>query len=207
MQVLGGAASDVARDAEVNGKPPRISPLREDEMSDEAMDYCKRLRAVLGVPESGLIPAVTATMLRHPDLNDAQTNMGIMLQGRGLIPQRERELAVLRGAWVTGAPFEWSEHVVIARRVGITEEEIERVIEGSAAPGWSAHDAAILTAVDELLSRFMISDETWDTLAQSWDEKQLMEFPVFVGVYAATAMQQNSLRCTTEGGKPGLTSR
>ena len=207
MQVLGGAASDVARDAEVNGKPPRIAPLREDEMSDEAMDYCKRLRAVLGVPESGLIPAVTATMLRHPDLNDAQTNMGIMLQGRGLIPQRERELAVLRGAWVTGAPFEWSEHVVIARRVGITGEEIERVIEGAAAPGWTAHDAAILTAVDELLSRFMISDETWDTLAQSWDEKQLMEFPVFVGVYAATAMQQNSLRVTTEGGKPGLTSR
>ena len=38
--------SELARDAEVNGKPPRIMPLREDEMSDEAMDYCKRLRAV-----------------------------------------------------------------------------------------------------------------------------------------------------------------
>ena len=44
MQVLGGAASDVARDAEVNGKPPRIAPLREDELSQEAMDYCTRLR-------------------------------------------------------------------------------------------------------------------------------------------------------------------
>lgn len=207
IKELGGAASDVARDAEINGKPPRIAPLREDEMNDEAMDYCKRLRAVLGVPESGLIPLVTATMLRHPDLNDAQTNMGIMLQGRGLISPRERELTVLRGAWVTGAPFEWSEHCVIARRVGITGEEIERVIEGGAAPGWSAHEAALLTAVDELLSRFMITDGTWEVLARTWDEKQLMEFPVLVGVYAATAMQQNSLRVTTEGGKPGLTSR
>ena len=207
MKVLAGAPSDVARDAEVIGKPPRIMPLREDEMSDEAMDYCKRLRAVLGVPESGLIPLVTATMLRHPDLNDAQTNMGIMLQGRGLISPRERELTVLRGAWVTGAPFEWSEHCVIARRVGITGEEIERVIEGGTALGWSAHEAALLTAVDELLSRFMITDETWAILAQTWDEQQLMEFPVLVGVYAATAMQQNSLRVSTEGGKPGLTSR
>lgn len=207
MKVLAGAASDVARDEEVNGKPPRIMPLREDELTPEAMEYCKRLRVSLGIPESGLIPLVTATMLRHPELNDAQTQMGIMLAGHGTLTARERELAVLRGAWVTGAPFEWSEHVVIARRCDITAEEIARVIEGGGAPGWSRHEAALLTAVDELLSRFMISDATWDILADTWGEKQLMEFPILVGVYAATAMQQNSLRVSTEGGKPGLTSR
>jgi 4-carboxymuconolactone decarboxylase len=58
-----------------------------------------------------------------------------------------------------------------------------------------------------LLSRFMISDETWAVLAERWDQQQLMEFPILVGVYAATAMQQNSMRVTTEGGKPGLKSR
>ena len=207
MQVLGGAASDKARDAEVNGKPPRIAPLAEDELSGEAMEYCRLLRNSLGIPESGLIPLVTATMLRHPELNDAQTTIGVMLSSKGRISPRERELAVLRVAWVTGAPFEWSEHVVIARRFGITAEEIERAMEGGAAPGWSGHEAALLTAVDELLSRFMISDATWAVLVESWDEQQLLEFPVLVGVYTATAMQQNSLRVTTEGGKPGLTSR
>ncbi len=207
MKVLGGADSDVARDAEINGKPPRIAPLTENELTPEAMDYCKRLRVSLGIPESGIIPAVTATMLRHLELNDAQTNMGIMLAAKGTLTMRERELAVLRGAWVTGAPFEWSEHVVIAKRVGITPEEIEMVIEGGTAEGWSRHEAAILTGVDELLSRFRISDETWAVLAECWGEKQLMEFPVLVGVYAATAMQQNSLGVPLEGGKPGLTSR
>ncbi|MEO6718559.1 MAG: carboxymuconolactone decarboxylase family protein [Novosphingobium sp.] len=207
MQLLGGAASDVSRDEEVNGKPPRIAPLREDELSPEAAEYCKWLRGAMGIPETGLIPGVTATMLRHMDLNDAQTTIGVMLTSKGKISPRERELAVLRGGWITGAPFEWSEHVVIAKRLGISAEEIERIIEGGAAPGWSAHEAALLTGVDELLSRFMISDETWATLAQSWDQQQLMEFPILVGVYAATAMQQNSLRVTTEGGKPGLTSR
>ena len=207
MKVLGGAASDVARDEEVNGKPPRIAPLAENELTPEAMDYCRRLRVSLGIPENGVIPAVTATMLRHPALNDAQTTMGIMLAGHGTLTMRERELAVLRGAWVTGSPFEWSEHVVIGKRIGITPEEIEMVIEGGKAEGWSRHEAAILTGVDELLSRFMLSDETWAVLSESWGEKQLMEFPILVGVYAATAMQQNSMRVRTEGGKPGLTSR
>ena len=45
----------------------------------------------------------------------------------------------------------------------------------------------------------MLSDETWDVLAESWGEQQLMEFPVLVGVYAATAMQQNSLRVPHRG--------
>lgn len=207
MKVLAGAASAEARDAEVNGKPPRIPPLRDDELTEEAQDYCMRLRASLGIPETGLIPDVTKTMLRHPALNDAQTNMGIMLAGHGTLTARERELAVLRGAWITGAPFEWSEHVVIAKRVGITAEEIARVIEGGGAAGWTRHEAALLTGVDELLSRFMLTDETWALLAETWGEKQLMEFPILVGVYAATAMQQNSMRVRTEGGKPGLTSR
>lgn len=207
MKVLGGAASDVVRDEEINGKPPRIGPLKEGELTPEAMDYCRRLRVSLGIPETGLIPDVTATMLRHPALNDAQTNMGIMLAGQGTLTARERELAVLRGAWVTGAPFEWSEHVVIGKRIGITAEEIEMVIEGGKARGWSRHEAAILTGVDELLSRFRISDETWAVLSECWGEKQLMEFPVLVGVYAATAMQQNSLGVPLDRGKPGLTSR
>lgn len=207
MKPLAESPDPRARDAEVNGKPPRIEPLTENELSPEAMDYCKRLRVSLGIPESGLIPAVTATMLRHPALNDAQTQMGIMLAGNGTLTPRERELAVLRGAWIMGAPFEWSEHVVIAKRCGLSAEEIERVIEGGRSESWSRHEAALLLAVDELFTRFMISDETWAVLAETWGEKQLMEFPVLVGVYAATAMQQNSLRVRTEGGKPGLTSR
>ena len=207
MQILGGATSDASRDAEVNGQPPRIAPLAEHELSAEAADYCKWLRGAMGIPETGLIPGVTATMLRHMELNDAQTTIGVMLNSKGKIDPRDRELTVLRGAWVTGAPFEWSEHVVIAKRLGISAEEIERITEGGAASGWSAHEAALLTAVDELLSCFMISDQTWAVLAATWDEQQLIEFPVLVGVYAATAMQQNSLRVTLEGGKPGLTSR
>jgi 4-carboxymuconolactone decarboxylase len=207
MKPLAESPDPRARDAEVNGQPPRIEPLLESELSPEAMDYCKRLRVSLGVPESGLIPAVTATMLRHPALNDAQTQMGIMLAGHGTLTPRERELAILRGAWIMGAPFEWSEHVVIAKRCGLSAEEIERVIEGGRSESWSRHEAALLLAVDELFTRFMISDETWTMLAETWGEQQLMEFPVLVGVYAATAMQQNSLRVRTEGGKPGLTSR
>ena len=207
MQVLAGAASAAARDAEINGQPPKIGPIPENELSPDALDYCRNLRIAMGVPENGEIPEVTATMLRHPVLNEAQTNVGIMLNARGTLTAREREIAVLRQAWVTGSPYEWGEHVDIGKRLGLSAEDIECIIVGADAPGWSRHEAAILRGVDEMLSHHRISDATWDVLAETWGELQLLEFPILVGVYAATAMQQNSIGAALRAKNPGLTHR
>ena len=207
MQVLAGAPSAEARDAEVIGTGPKILPIPEGELGAEALEYCRNLRISLGIPEDGVIPDVTATMLRHPALNEAQTQMGIMLAARGTISPRERELAILRQAWVTGSPYEWGEHVDIGKRLGLTSDEIERIIEGPDAPGWSRHDAAILRAVDEMLTGYRIGDATWDALAETWSEQQMLEFPILVGVYIATALQQNSFGAALRAGNPGLSHR
>ena len=207
MKVLAGAPSAAARDAQINGQPPKIVPIPEAELGAEALEYCRNLRVSLGIAENGEIPEVTATMLRHPALNEAQMQMGIMLAAKGALTPRERELAVLRQAWVSGSPYEWGEHVDIAKRCEISGEEIERITEGADAAGWSRHDAAILRGVDEMLSNYRISDESWAVLAESWGEQQLLEFPILVGVYAATAMQQNSIGAGLRANNPGLSHR
>ena len=207
MKVLAGAPSAAARDAQINGQPPKIGPIPEAELGAEALEYCRNLRVSLGIAENGEIPEVTATMLRHPALNEAQMQMGIMLAAKGALTPRERELAVLRQAWVSGSPYEWGEHVDIAKRCEISGEEIERITEGADDAGWSRHDAAILRGVDEMLSNYRISDETWAVLAESWGEQQLLEFPILVGVYAATAMQQNSIGAGLRANNPGLSHR
>jgi hypothetical protein len=78
---------------------------------------------------------------------------------------------------------------------------------GSSAPGWTEHDAAILRAVEELIGEQMISDATWATLARTWNEQQLIEFPMMVGQYVATAFVQNALRIRLAPDNPGLTLR
>jgi 4-carboxymuconolactone decarboxylase len=207
MNVLAGAASAAARDAEINGRPPKIGPIPENELSPDALEYCRNLRIALGIPENGEIPEVTATMLRHPALNAAQTDMGIMLNAKGTLTARERELAILRQAWVTGSPYEWGEHVDIGKRIGLSAGDIERIVAGADAPGWTAHEAAILRGVDEMLSRYRISDATWAVLAETWGEQQLLELPILVGVYVATALQQNSFGAALRADNPGLMHR
>ena len=145
-------------------------------------------------------------MAKHPQIFRRQMEMGAALFG-GRIPPRERELAVLRVSWLAGAPYEWGEHVEIGKRCGLSAEEVERVTEGSSGAGWSEQDAAILRGVEELLEGAAMSDATWSTLAKSWDEQQLIEFPMMVGQYLCTAFLLNSLHVQLPDGNAGLGQR
>jgi 4-carboxymuconolactone decarboxylase len=195
-----------ARDALILGKPPRIAPLEASELGKEASETALALRKAATGTASDEVTEFTATMLRHPALYRCHVALGIQLYAGALVP-RDRELAVLRIAWLCKAPYEWGEHVKIGKRIGLTPEEIERAIHGSTAPGWNEHDRAIVRAAEELLEDAMISDETWAILSRRLDEKQLIELPLLVGNYVALAYFQNSLRLRLIPGNPGLSAR
>lgn len=193
-------------EAEITGKPQRVPPIPENELSEKDREVVLRIRRAVGAPMDAPIPEYCLTIVKHPELLRCQLEMGTALF-LGVLPYRDRELAVLRIAWLLRAPFEWGEHVGIGKRVGLTSEEIERVITGSTAPGWTPMEAAILKAVEEMLSEQRVSDATWAVLAQNWNEQQLIEFTMMAGQYVATALVQNTLRIRLEPQNPGLTHR
>ena len=195
-----------ARMAEVVGEAPRIEPLGAEEMDEESRELVRAIRASAGAADVNQLSEFMRTMIKHPALFRLQMEMGNMLYN-GKIPQRERELAILRNAWICRAPFEWGQHVIIAHRIGITGDEIERARIGSAAGGWSRHEGAVIKAVEELHGNTAISQETWDLLAETWDEPQLIEFCQMIGQYVTTAFVQNSIRARLEDGNAGLTQR
>lgn len=203
---LRGRTAAAARHDEILGPPQRIEPLPPGGFSDEADALASGVRDALGISQAS-VPDYFATMFRHPGLYRLQMEAGALLLGSGALAPRERELAVLRVAWLCGAPYEWSAHVVIARKCGLDCAELERITDGSAAPNWSDHDRAILRGVEELVRDHMISDETWAALARSWDERQLIEFPALVGNYITIALIQNSLRIRLNEGSLGLMER
>jgi 4-carboxymuconolactone decarboxylase len=201
------AARVAEREAYITGRPPRITPLAPEEMSPDATKMVAELRRVVGLPPDAPVPEFTATCLKHPRLFREHTNLALVVM-KGEIPDRDRELVVLRVGWLLQAPFEWTEHVKIGKRLAdFTTEEIERVTIGSSAPGWSERDRAVLKATEELLADAMISDETWDALSRYFDEKQLLELPILVGQYVGVGFLQNSIRARLMPGGIGLTAR
>jgi alkylhydroperoxidase family enzyme len=195
-----------AREAELLGKPQRVPPLALEELGQDSWDIVNDIRKTIGLGPVADMPGYSLTMAKHPPIFRRQLEMGMAIFS-GKMPARERELAVLRIGWLLRAPYEWGEHVDIGKRYGVTADEVQRVTVGSSAPGWSEHEAAILRAVEEILSDLTVSDQTWAVLARTWDEQQLLEFPMMVGQYVCTAIVQNSLRIRLEKGNPGLTYR
>jgi alkylhydroperoxidase family enzyme len=176
---------------------PRIPPLAAAELDEQA-------RELLGGVDPGATASnIFATLVRHPGLFRKWLPFGgKMLAGR--LSARDRELAILRTGWLCRSDYEWGQHVLLARRAGITDAEIERVRQGPDAPGWSEVEAALLRATDELHDGACIGDATWAILAAHYDERQLIEVPMLVGEYHLVAFTLNSLGVQREPGVPGL---
>lgn len=195
-----------ARQAHVVGAGPRIEAVPHEEVTAQQRDQVNRVRAGAGVGPVERLPHYMRVVLKQPDLFGCHMEMGSAVF-TGRLPPRDRELAVLRIAWLSQSPYEWGEHVDIAQRFGRTAEEAARVTQGSSAEGWSEHDAAILRGVEELLADYALSDATWEVLARAWDEAQLIEYLMMVGHYVGVAFVQNTLRIPLAGDNPGLSHR
>ena len=201
-----------AREAELLGQPPRIAPLDRASVADAVQAATRKLRGgVVGdtapMPLE-LIPEIMFTLCRFPELWDRVMAVSMQMQGPdGVLAVRDRQLAILRTAWLLQAPFEWGEHVRHSHRAGITSEEIERVTVGSAAPGWDPHEATVLRVAEELRDNAFVSDATWAALAERLDQHQCFELLVLIGQFTNVAYFQNSLRLRLEPGNAGLSAR
>jgi alkylhydroperoxidase family enzyme len=200
------------REAEILGAPPRIAPLDRHSIAEAAHASAARLRkAALGdVPPLALgqIPEIVVTLLRFPALWESVCQLSIQLLGTdAVLSVRDRRLALLRTAWLCQAPFPWGEHVKQSHAAGFTAEEIERITIGSAAPGWTDHERAILSAAEELREGAMIGDATWDRLALTLDEHQLFELTVLIGQFTTVSYFENAIRFRLPAGNRGLAAR
>ena len=146
---------------------------------------------------------IFATLAHHPKLLKRWSAFGGTLLFGGVLPGRDRELLILRTAWLCKAEYEWGQHVLIGRDAGITDEEIERIPGDEVSGEWGPREQALLSAADELHRDSVISDDTWKLLADGYDYQQLIEICMVVGQYHMVAFTLNSLGVELEP-TPGL---
>jgi AhpD family alkylhydroperoxidase len=116
------------------------------------------------------------------------------LMPRGTLPRRETELVILRVAHLCGCAYEFEHHVRLGRRAGIASTDIDRVITGPSAEGWTSREQAVLFAVDELHLNRDLDDNTWTRLRSHLTEPECIELLLLAGHYEMLATTITSLR-------------
>ncbi len=151
-----------------------------------SIDDAKRAAVAAGILEALASVNLVRFALRNEKLAKVVTAMVELSVIRGVLDPRLREIVILRVGWRIGSVYEWSNHVPIAQRSGLTDDEILAVR--------SAHDHSVLTEADRLA--IAVADEVLDanvvsasTLAAArsllGDGDELLELIAIPGCYRA----------------------
>ncbi len=169
-------------------KPPvRLPPLPADQWDDAVDQALSSVHAERRNTETA--GNLLATLVRHPKLTRAFLRFNFHLLYGSTLPERLRELAVLRVAHRRNCEYEWRHHVRMGGEVGLSSDVIDGIQRGDAV---DELDRAVLAAVDELEDESQVSDATWATLSEHLDERQRMDLVFTIGCYGALAMAINT---------------
>jgi len=154
------------------------------------------------VPDAHLF----STLGRQRRLFRAWLLFAARLMPGGSLRRRDTELVILRVAHLRRCRYELEHHTRIARRVGLDAATVERVGVGPTADGWSPREHALLCAVDALLIKRDIDDDSWQLIGTHLREPQLVELCLLVGHYDMLALTAAALRIAPDFDEPAARS-
>lgn len=113
--------------------------------------------------------------------------MGSSILSEQSLDGKLRELAILRVAHLTGAHYEWTQHVPIAKQCGASDAQVAAIAEGAGAAAFNDLENKTLAFTDELTTKVRVSDATFQALAALLPPRQLVELTLAAAFYGLAA--------------------
>ena len=135
---------------------------------------------------------VRRTFARYPALQAARGGQSGFVNRISPLTPYFRELLILRIGWNCQSVYEWAKHVGSVGRARDHGLEPERIAMGAGA-GWDPFEAAHIRAADEIYRDGIVSQETWETLAERYDTREMMSVVMTVANYRLVSMSLNAL--------------
>ena len=174
---------------------PRITPVDLVDATPEQREILEPFAGTVGILN------IFKTMARTPRALKRFNVWGGYILGHGTsLNPRTRELVILRTGWLCRSGYEWVQHTRIGLQSGLTEAEIAAIKTGPDAPNWTATEAAMLRAADELVTDHFVGDATWAALADL-TEAQRMDLVYTVAQYTQVSMILNSFGVQLDDGQ------
>ncbi len=122
-------------------------------------------------------------MAHNPTLLQAWWDFRNHSVNGGTLGPHLAELVILRVSVHLGAWYEWGSHVDRALRIGMGMDRINAVLLADLDAKWSAQEALVLRAVDDLMMHRAISPQTRTHLEQQISTEQMMDLIAIHGMY------------------------
>jgi 4-carboxymuconolactone decarboxylase len=106
-----------------------------------------------------------------------------------------RELIILRVAHLQGAPYELSQHVGIARAAGLTEQQVNAIVDADEfdAAGFSRTERTALDVVAELCTTRHLRQDSFAAAHAVLGDEALTELLMIISCYYGLALVLNAV--------------
>lgn len=170
--------------------PARLPPVAPGDHTDETRIFLNRWTG--GIFKNSAGNPVLGTFAHHPQLADLFSQFNIHLLSTNTLPVQQRQIAIMRTAWLTKAVYMWSSHLNTSMRCGLSDAMFEPIKNGPDDPWFSPFERQVMLATEEVVRNHTLSEATWNALMQEWNEQQMLDFLFTVGCYVTTAAVMRS---------------
>jgi alkylhydroperoxidase family enzyme len=137
--------------------------------------------------EAQLTPEIVATLGKLPPLNvfrmmanapasfEPLISFATSILLRSEFDRRKREIAVLRVAHVTRSNYEWTQHVAVAKSVGVSDDEIAAIKVDGTVTRLDAEGNLLCRVADEISRDVRLSDEALAAIIDRYGVRQATE--------------------------------
>lgn len=169
---------------------PRMAPAQPEDFTDETRAFLAKWSG--GFFKDADKHPVLLTFAHHPKLADLFSQLNIHLLTTSTLPVKQRQIAIMRLAWLSKAIFMWSSHLNTSVTCGLDPEMFEPIKVGADDPYFTEFERTVIRATEELIADHKIGDANWRLLMQEWSEQQMLDFLFTVGAYTTVAYVMRS---------------
>jgi alkylhydroperoxidase family enzyme len=185
---MGGTMGDRLRPVSLSEATPEIRKIYQQFFGDR--DPVTHPGTATGTPGD-----YWTTFALVPDvLKMSYESLFALLQPGRILEPRFRELAILRAGIVGDSKFEYSQHMKVARMVGISEDKLAAIKGWTTSNLFDETERAVMAAADEMVGRNLIEDPTFASLKRHFTDAQIMELVFVIATWRMHGMIVRALR-------------
>jgi alkylhydroperoxidase family enzyme len=139
-------------------------------------------------------------LVNSPKAARAFSGLGGYIRYGSKLDPRLRELAILQVGWLARSPYEWSHHVKLGHDFGVSDDDVQALIDDTAGKPSSldAMSKLVLKAAREMTVDGAMTGPTFTTLQSQLGNEQVVDLTLTIGFYNAVVRVLGTLQIDVE---------
>jgi alkylhydroperoxidase family enzyme len=144
--------------------------------------------------------ALNKALVNSPNAARAFSGVGGFIRYGSKLDGRLRELAILQVGWLARSPYEWSHHVKIGHDFGVSDADIQAMIDDTAGKPTTldALSLTVLKAAREITLDGAMAAATFASLQSSLGNELVVDLTITIAFYCAVVRVLATLQIDVE---------